>query len=139
MADLSLDHPHVGENKLIDRLLAMPEFKSAYLDHVRRLAAEIWTPERIGADLAAVEALAAEPLERERAAAKARSESLRVGLGGPMFAYLPLEEFIEKRRASIAAQQAGTHDGHVPGMMGFGGGGGARRESDEPDQSDSGD
>ena len=88
---------------------------------------------RIGADLAALEALAEEPIAKEQATARARSEGLRVGLGGPMFAYLPLDEFIEKRRASIAAQQAGTHEGHVPRMVGFGGGLGAPRETDEAD------
>jgi spore coat protein H len=136
IADLSLDHPHLGENKLIDRLLAMPEVKAAYLEHVRLLAAETWTPERIGADLAALEALAEGPIAKEQDAARARSEGLRVGLGGPMFAYLPLAEFIEKRRASIAEQQAGTHEGHVPRMFGFGEGFGASRETDEADESE---
>ncbi len=56
-ADLSIDHPHVGENKLIDRLLAMPEVNKAYRAEVRRLAGEVFTHEKLGKDIEAVESV----------------------------------------------------------------------------------
>jgi spore coat protein H len=118
-ADLSLEHPHVGENKLIERLMAMPAFKSAYREQVRRLAAEAFSSEKLGEDLAAVEALAAGPIARERDALRARSEGENVGFGGAMMATLPLAEFIEKRLESVSAQLDGDHAGYVP-MGGFG-------------------
>jgi spore coat protein H len=125
MADLSLEHPHVGENKLIERLMAMPVFRAGYREQVRRLAAEAFSSEKLGEDLAAVEALAAGPIARERDALRARSESEQVGFGGAMFATLPLAEFFERRLASVSAQLDGSHDGYVPQMTAWGAFGGA--------------
>jgi spore coat protein H len=128
MADLSLDHPHVGENKLIERLMAMPEFKAEYREQVRRLAEGAFSRETLGKDFAEVEALAAGPIVRERDALRARSEGENVGFGGAMLATLPLAEFIENRLESVAAQLDGSREGYVPQMTawgGFGGGGAA--------------
>jgi spore coat protein H len=132
MADLSLEHPHVGENKLIERLLAMPEFKANYRRQIRQLMAGAFSLEKLGKDFAEVEALAAGPIARERDALRARSEGENVGFGGGMLASLPLAEFIEKRLKSVAGQLDGAHTGYVPKMGGFGppggfGGGGAGR------------
>jgi hypothetical protein len=38
--NLSIDHPHVGENKLIERLLAIPEYGKRYRGQLEKLAAE---------------------------------------------------------------------------------------------------
>jgi spore coat protein CotH len=132
MADLSLEHPHVGENKLIERLLVMPEFKANYRQQVRQLMAGAFSLEKLGKDFAEVEALAAGPIARERDALRARSEGENVGYGGGMLASLPLAEFIEKRLQSVAGQMDGSHTGYVPKMGGFGppggfGGSGAGR------------
>jgi hypothetical protein len=123
LADLSVDHPHVGENKLIDRLLAMPAFKAAYRSEVRRLA-ELFTPDKLGKDLAAVEGLSKGPLARERKAAEARRESGGLGMMGAMLAGLPIGTFVEKRSASVRGQLEGKKAGYEPRMMGFGGAGG---------------
>src|SRR5207247_6089896 len=37
--DLSIDHPYVGENRLIQRLLAIPEYRTNYDHHLEKLAA----------------------------------------------------------------------------------------------------
>lgn len=121
LADLSLDHPHLGENKLIDRLLAMPDVKQAYRNELKRIAGELFTVEKLGAQLAEIEALAKEPLTREREAAKARKEGGGFGpSGGAMFASLPLDAFIAKRTASVAAQLAGEKTCYVPRLANFG-------------------
>src|SRR5262249_20838006 len=44
LLDLSVEHPHVGQNKLIDRLLAMSAWKTAYRDEVKRINNEFFTP-----------------------------------------------------------------------------------------------
>jgi len=120
MADLSLEHPHVGENKLIDRLLAMPEVKAAYLEHVRGLVDEVFTDVQLGRDLTAVEILAKRPLAKEQAAVRSRGDGRGATFMGPMLAVLPLREFIDKRRESVIAQLAGEREGYVPRMAGFG-------------------
>lgn len=120
LADLSVDHPHLGENKLIDRLLAMPEVKAAYREQIRRLAAEVFTAEKLGTDLAAVERVTKDPIAREAKAAAGRKEGGGFGPPGGMFGGLPLATFIERRAASVAAQLAGKRTGYVPAMAAFG-------------------
>lgn len=126
LLELSIDHPHVGENKLIDRLLAMPEFKTAYRGHLERLATHICTSEKLGRQIQEVEAALQPLLVKDKAAAEARKESAggMLGPGGGLFgtAAIPLLTFIEKRNASIEAQLAGKRPGYVPTPgMGFGG------------------
>lgn len=120
LADLSITHPHLGDNKLIDRLLAMPDVKTAYLDQIRRLTKEVFTSEKLGKDLAAVEAIAKQPVDKEKKSAAARKEMAGFGPPGGMFAGLPLRTFIEKRVASVNAQLEGKKTGFVPKAMNFG-------------------
>jgi hypothetical protein len=102
----------------------MPEVKAAYREQVRRLAADFFTPERLGKDLEAVERLVKEPIAREANAARARREGGGFGQGMGMFGGVPLKSFIERRAASVADQLAGKKPGYVPAMMAFGPGGG---------------
>jgi hypothetical protein len=119
-ANLSVDHPFVAENKLIERLLAMPEAKTAYLDATRRLLSEVFTPEKLGADYAAVTAIAEEPLANEAAGVRKRGESTSAGMFSGLTESLPMAEFIAKRAKSVAGQLAGTTEGYVPRARGFG-------------------
>src|SRR4051794_34911003 len=119
LVELSIDHPHLGENQLIDRLLAMPEVKAAYRSQVRRLAEEVFTPAKLGKDVEAVEGALKDLLVRDRKAAEARREGGSPfgpsGMGGPFgMASLPLKTFVEKRAASVRSQLAGTGKGYVP-------------------------
>jgi spore coat protein CotH len=132
LADLSVDHPHLGQNKLIDRLLAMPEVKAAYQEHVRRLAAETFTTEKLGKDLAEIERVTARTDAPEKAAATARREGGGGGMFGGMFTGLPVGTFIEKRAASVAAQLAGEKPGYEPKMMFGAPGESGRRNSGGP-------
>lgn len=117
LADLSIDHPHAGENKLIDRLLAIPDVKAAYRGHVRRLHADLFASGKLAAEAEAIEKAIAAGVARERKAAAARGEDFT----GPGQSHpfsppaTPLKAFVEKRTAAVAAQLAGTSTGYVPG------------------------
>jgi spore coat protein H len=121
VAELSVDHPHLGENKLIDRLLAMPEVKAAYREQVRKLVTEEFATEKLTNELAAIEQLTSRTEGLEKKAATGRKEG--AGGFGPMggiFGGMPVGTFIEKRAASVDAQLKGEKTGYVPQMMAFG-------------------
>jgi spore coat protein CotH len=122
--DLSLAHPHVGEHKLIDRLLALPAIKERYQTILKDLAASAFSKERLLAEIETIETTTNEALAKEAKAVAARHES------GDGFAFIaaqaPLPRvFVEKRTQSIQAQLAGERQGYTP-TMAFGGPGGPR-------------
>lgn len=120
--DLNINHPYPGENKLIDRLLAMEEVKGKYQDLLKELVTTCFTKDRWLADLAQIEQTTAEPLEREAKAVKARNEgAVPFGPPGGMFPGMSLgpdflKTFVEKRLESVNAQLAGKSEGYVPTM-----------------------
>jgi hypothetical protein len=123
--DLSIEHPHVGQNKLIDRLLAMPEFKAAYREQLKRLSEEVFA-EKLGKEAAALDAALKSALAKDKAAAEARNERPGGGMfGGGMFGgqQVTMASFIEKRKRSIDDQLAGKSKGFTPTQGGFGPGG----------------
>ncbi len=128
--DLSLMHPHPGQHKLIDRLLAMKDINESYQKLLKELAGTVFAKERLLAQVDAIESVTAERLAREKKATEARKE----GAGGPGFGFAlgsgmfgqgpSLRIFVEKRTASVAAQLAGERTGWVPdGKFGAPGGG----------------
>lgn len=132
LADLSIEHPHLSPNKLIDRLLAMPKVRDAYREQVRRLATEVLGSENFENNLASIEELVKRTEDRENTAAKNRKEGGGgFGMMGGMFRGLPLRTFIETRMVSVSAQLAGEKSGYVPQMFSFGmpGGFGSRNSS----------
>lgn len=137
LQDLSISHPHVGENKLIERLLAWDEFDRTYRDQLRQLTETCFgekgeTTKSLPVVQVALKELIAQETKR---AAEAQAKQgpggfgpgFGPGPGGPdMFGGQPsLEIFFAKRRESITAQLAGKSKGRTPGMS-FGppGGGG---------------
>lgn len=136
LQDLSISHPHVGENKLIDRLLGWDEFDKTYREHLRQLTEDCFgekgqTTKSLPIVKAALNELIAQETKRTADAQAARGPGgfgpFGPGPGGPgMFGgQPPLETFLVKRRESITAQLAGKSKGKTPGMS-FGppGGGG---------------
>ncbi len=124
-ATLSLTHPHIGANRLIDRLLADKETEAKYQTLLRELAAKGFAKEQLLKDLGAVEKAIRGPLAKEKKAAEARKEGGR-GFGPPggMFgAGMSLKTFVERRTESVAAQLAGKSKGYVAAGTGFGPGG----------------
>ncbi len=123
--DLSLNHPHAGENKLIDRLLAMKDVKEQYQKLLKELATTCFTKEKLLQDIEAIEKATKDILAREKKATDARKEGAG-GFGPPgggMFGRsTDLRTFVAKRTESILAQLDGKSKGYVP-TMGFGPGG----------------
>lgn len=118
--DLSLDHPHIGSNKLIDRLLALQEVKAKYTKVLKELTTTCFTKENLGKEIDALEQAVREPLAREKKAAAARKETAKGGFAGIVAPAPPLRVFVEKRTESALAQLAGTRKGYVAAGMGFG-------------------
>lgn len=125
--DLSLAHPHAGQNKLIDRLLAMKEVKALYDKILKDLASTCFTKEKLLKNIDGIEQATKEILAHEKKAAEKRKEG-RGGFGfGPpgvgLFGRSPdLRTFVNMRTESVLAQLEGKRKGHVlavgfaPGM-----------------------
>ena len=129
LQDLSISHPHVGQNKLIERLLAWDEFDKTYRERIKQLTEECFgeqglTTKSLPVVQVALKDLIAQDVKRATAAQAAAAATrgpggFGPGPGGPgpgMFAGPPLETFLVKRRESITAQLAGKSKGKVPGM-----------------------
>lgn len=118
-ANLSINHPHVGQNKLIDRLLAMKHVHEKYQQVLKALSASCFTKAKLLADIDAIEAATKEHRAEEKKAAAARKEGSGMAVGGLFAQALPLRTFVDKRTASVAAQLAGSSKGYVP-VLNFG-------------------
>ncbi len=128
LADLSLQHPHQGNNRLIDRLLQNPARREAYLNHVRDLVSQVFHPAGLGALAAAWDEFVTPVKERETVARDQRGESAEGVFGMWGRSGMPPAQFIELRTASVLDQFSGTSAGFVP-QPGWGGRGGGRRRS----------
>ena len=138
LMDLSLTHPYPGENKLVDRLLAIKDVSEKYQKLLKELSEKVFTKEQLLKEIEAIEKVTKEPLAKEKKAAEARKEA-PAGFGPPGGAAPQppdLRTFAEKRTASVAAQLAGKSKGYVPAGFGFGpppgGGGGPGGGGAEP-------
>lgn len=120
--ELSIHHPHAGQNKLIDRLFAIPGHKDRYLAIIKELVATNFTKTKLLERLDEMEKTMGEPKAREAKAVAARKETRGGGpFGGGAFGQtMPPRRFIEKRTASVAAQLAGEAKGYEPKAIGFG-------------------
>jgi len=118
--DLSLVHPYPGSNKLIERILAIPDHSAKYQKLLKVLAATSFDKENLLKDIEALEKVTKEPLEREKKAIAARKDNAG-WFGGGMFGKTPtLSQFVEKRTESVAAQIDGKSKGYIPAGFGMG-------------------
>ena len=144
LQELSITHPHMSDNKLIDRLLAWDDFNKTYRNQLRKLTETCFGDEGLTTkSLSVVQAVLKEPIARDAKRAAAEQAARGPGGFGPggfgpggggsgMFGSATgLETFLVKRRESVIAQLAGTSKGKAPGMSfgpggpgGFGPGGG---------------
>jgi putative membrane-bound dehydrogenase-like protein len=127
LMDLSLTHPYPGENKLVDRLLAIKGMSEKYQNLLKSLSEKILVKEQLINEIEAVAKITKEPLAKEQKAAAARKEAPPAfGPPGTAAPQPPdLKTFVEKRIASVADQLAGKSKGYLPAGFAFGGGGGA--------------
>ncbi len=117
--NLSLDHPHIGQNKLIDRLQAQKDVKTKYHAILKDLSKTCFAQENLAKELDAIEKAIVAPLEREKKATAARRESAQGPFAGIVQKGQPLSVFLAKRSESVVAQLAGERKGYVP-AGGFG-------------------
>lgn len=126
LVELSIHHPHAGQNKLIDRLFAIPAHKERYLALIKELTSTSFTKEKLFESLNVIEKTLKEPMAKEAKAVAARKEvrgggGPGMGFGGGQFGQsMPPRKFIEKRTESVAAQLAGKAKGFEPKPFGFG-------------------
>lgn len=121
--ELSVATPKMGNNRLVERLLADEKHKSAYKAHVQRLMKTAFTVERTRRDAAALRKVTEGVLEREKQATEARKEKKTGMFGGMMLREPPgVVSFVDKRVASVEAQLSGKSKGSEVKSM-FGGGG----------------
>src|SRR6185369_14342719 len=73
--DLSINHPHIGQNKLIDRLLAMKDVKEQYQKILKELTTTAFGKEKLLKDIDAIEQVTKGPLAKEKQASEARKET----------------------------------------------------------------
>ncbi len=124
LMDLSIDHPHVGKNALIDRVLAIDRVKQMYRERLRELTRTHFTEENVKKQVAAAEAAIKPAVSREKKAAAARGEGS--GLGGfvaGIFVPQPpgLANFVARRVESVNEQLDGKRKGVVPSSFLFAG------------------
>ncbi len=133
-SDLSIKHPHVGGNRLIERVLAIPEYDQAYRKHLAAIISGPMSLKVIDENLKKIEIACREPIAQESAAGVGDwRRSMRFGPGG---ANKPdIREIVAKRIDSITAQLAGQSVGRIPefrrGPGGPGAPGGTRPPRDE--------
>jgi spore coat protein CotH len=122
LLDLSIRKPHLGKNKLTERLLAIKEYDTAYRGHLKALLDKTFNPKTMNALIDDMTKLTAAAIAAE---AKLPTKGGGFPMFGAMFGKTPdLKPFIAKRAQSVAAQLAGTSAGkELPGF-GFGPGGG---------------
>ena len=82
LMDLSLTHPYPGENKLVERLLAIKEVSDKYRQLLKDLSEKSFTKDQLVKEIEAIEKLTKEPLAKEKKAAEARKEG-QGGFGPP--------------------------------------------------------
>lgn len=111
LLELSMTHPHWDQNKLIDRILAIPKYRESYHRIVQELVQDRVPRRRLEGWIADWRGRVGPILEKEKAAAAARKDTP----GFPMLTLAPtLEKFLEKRYAALEAQQADPSRGYVP-------------------------
>jgi hypothetical protein len=118
--DLSIDHPHSGTNKLIERLLAIETVKKSYYGHLQSLMKSAFNAEALEKQITAAERLIAEAIKAE----PPQAGGMRGRPGGGAFGRtVALREFIPRRIESVTAQLNGKSKGFVPqNRMRIGGG-----------------
>ncbi len=132
LMDLSIEHPHVGQNKLIDRVLEIDDVKQAYRKHLRELTRTHFTEENIKKQITLAEAAVKPAIVREKKAARDRNEGSGLGgfLGGILAPQPPgLANFVARRVESVNEQLEGKRKGFVPTSIFFMGGVAPARKS----------
>jgi hypothetical protein len=137
---LSVHRPWQGENRFLERVFKVEEFKKLYLTRLEEFSKTIFAPERFhrqvdeiaAAIRPAVEEESTDKLERFATAVSGEGAGPDDFLGGFGFRQpvKPIKPFVKVRAQSVADQLSGKTEGRKLGEFGFGGpgarGGGGR-------------
>jgi spore coat protein CotH len=105
LVNLSLYHPHVGDNKFIDRILAMESYQEIYRRHIVDLLATTLAPDKLEKQIDELDKLIrpdGKPLPNR----KGRDWNIKVP---------PLRDFPRKRAEAVQAQLNGA-EGYRPSI-----------------------
>ncbi len=128
---LSLVRPHTGEAKIIDRILAIAQYREAYFKHVRVFLSDYFQSTTLFARIDALQTVLAaaetaadaawqarfakpttNPTTRPAVNIPPRPKPQPMGWNGQPA--IPLKTFITRRTESVNAQLAGETDGFTP-------------------------
>ncbi|MGE5610329.1 MAG: CotH kinase family protein [Bacillota bacterium] len=128
---LSIMHPHSGEAKIIDRLLAIPQYNQMYRNHIAQFLSGYFNPERLFPRIDSLQGIMAQAETAADAAweAKHRQPATRPStrpvkvpprpktqlMGWQGQPAIPLKAFVTRRIQSLKAQLAGETEGFTPG------------------------
>ncbi|HEX2973245.1 MAG TPA: CotH kinase family protein [Tepidisphaeraceae bacterium] len=118
--DLSIDHPHIGRVRLIDRVLAIPEYRKAYRSHLKQILETCFEAKKLNETIDQTKQLIAQAVEEEK---KVGGDAVVDGVAAQKPA---LKECVTGRVASIQAQLASQSTGQVlrpPAQVSLGQGG----------------
>jgi spore coat protein CotH len=117
-ANLSIHQPWRGNNVLLQRVFAVPAFKSLYMVRLREFNQSIFKPQRF---FSQVDELAAiiRPAVQDEGFKLANFDRLTKAGQGEYSA--GIKQFVMLRSQSITAQLEGRDSGEVPAGFGFGG------------------
>jgi spore coat protein H len=127
---LSIEKPWQGENRFLERVFALPAFRTAYKAQLKRLSTTLFTPTRIAAQVDALAPLIRPAIKDESAE---RLEILDLSVAGKpilpkgpfSFGELkPIKAFLPLRAKSLEAQLAGKSNGLTLSEFSFPGPGG---------------
>lgn len=137
---LSIDHPWVGDNRFIERVMMTEVFRKAYRERLAEFQKTIFTPERLAAKVDAAAATIRDAVREEDKGKLERFEKVVAGQafqgnpmgggpGGPGGGFggfgspiKPIKGFAKVRHENVAKQLAGTAQGLMIEPMGMRGG-----------------
>jgi hypothetical protein len=97
LINLSITHPHVSDNKLIERLLALDSYNQIYHRHISELLATVCAPDKLEKQIDQISALI--KVDERFPTTQAHDFNIKVP---------PLRDFPRRRAAAIQAQLNGA-------------------------------
>jgi len=115
-ADLSIMRMYQGENKLVDRLLAMDDVNKAYKAHVKQFVETCCSVDKMHARIDVMQAAVSKADALAKAAGKKEIPATMPVNAGRIVRQKPdLKPFVSQRVESVLAQLDGKTEGFVPG------------------------
>lgn len=129
-SDLSIQKPWQGQNRFLERVFAVPAFKSAYLTRIAEFNKTLFVSDRIASQVDETAAAIRPAVSEESQSKLARFDKVVAGQavemdmpGGPgpglMGAMKPIKAFVGPRERSVADQLAGKSQGESSPGPGF--------------------